>query len=243
MQTLTPSALLELWERGARLHPIDRALLILDRACAGQPGHAALVELPLGQRDRLLLEAHRHCFGDALDAFARCPNCQEGVELAFSCSRLLNAAVDCAHATSTLLIQGHALDLRCPNSADLAAAASCVDVAAARKLLLARCAARATGVGPPIELLPEPIQSEIAAALANLDPHAETWLALSCPACGHAWRIVFEIATFVWTQVRTRARRLLQDVDVLARTYGWREADVLGLSEVRRAQYVEMAVS
>ena len=37
------------------------------------------------------------------------------------------------------------------------------------------------------------------------------------------------------------ARRTLRDVHVLARAYGWREADVLALSPTRRQIYVELS--
>ena len=41
-------------------------------------------------------------------------------------------------------------------------------------------------------------------------------------------------------EVQARARRLLREVDVLARAYGWTEADVLALSEQRRTAYLEI---
>jgi hypothetical protein len=45
----------------------------------------------------------------------------------------------------------------------------------------------------------------------------------------------------VWTELRAHARRLLREVDVLARAYGWTEPDVLALDERRRAAYLELA--
>jgi hypothetical protein len=91
--------------------------------------------------------------------------------------------------------------------------------------------------------LSEAAQAAIATELLAIDPQAEMLFDFACPACGHAWQGVFEIATFLWKQIRARARRLLQEVDVLARTYGWREADILELSETRRRWYVQMAMS
>ena len=37
-----------------------------------------------------------------------------------------------------------------------------------------------------------------------------------------------------------RAKRLLMDVHLLARAYGWSEAEVLALSPARRRFYLEM---
>jgi hypothetical protein len=42
--------------------------------------------------------------------------------------------------------------------------------------------------------------------------------------------------------VDARARRLLHEVDVLARTYGWTEDEVLALSEQRRASYLRIVL-
>ena len=42
-------------------------------------------------------------------------------------------------------------------------------------------------------------------------------------------------------EVEAEAMRLLRDVHVLARQYGWREADIIAMSPLRRQMYVEMA--
>jgi hypothetical protein len=76
-----------------------------------------------------------------------------------------------------------------------------------------------------------------------MDPCAETLVGLVCPACAHTWLGIFEIMTFLWTAIRARARRLLQEVDVLARVYGWGEADILAMSETRRGWYLQMVLA
>jgi hypothetical protein len=83
----------------------------------------------------------------------------------------------------------------------------------------------------------------IAAALAALDPAAEILLDLSCPVCSHCWQALFDINQVLWTEIRARARRLLQEVDGLARVYHWHETEILGMSEARRGWYLEMALS
>ena len=65
-------------------------------------------------------------------------------------------------------------------------------------------------------------------------------LDFDCPACRHRWQAVFDILTFFWTEIRREARRLLEHVHVLARAYGWREGEILALSERRRQAYLEM---
>ena len=109
--------------------------------------------------------------------------------------------------------------------------------------MLTLCATPGGGSGQAIDALPEPTQAVIAGELAAMDSRAETLLDLVCPACAHAWQGIFEIMPFLWTAIRVRARRLLQEVDVLARVYGWTETDILAMSETRRGLYVQMAMA
>ena len=62
-----------------------------------------------------------------------------------------------------------------------------------------------------------------------------------CPACDHRWSTVFDIASYLWSEIHAWAKRLLRTVDTLARTYAWREADILALSPSRRQIYLELA--
>jgi hypothetical protein len=234
--------ILNVWDQGHGLHPIDQALLVLSFVC---PDHTreTLVNLSLGHRDLLLLQARQQTFGDRLEAYTECPECEERLEFSLSCARFLIDATRHEITTKTVTIQGADFDLRCPNSRDAAAAAASENVEVATKALFARCTTAGTGSILNIDSLPEPIQADIAAELATMDPQAEMLLDLSCPSCGHAWQAVFEIITFFWTEIRVRARRLLQEVDTLARAYGWVEGDILAMSEARRGLYLQMALS
>jgi hypothetical protein len=242
MQSLSAADFVNLWEHGAGLHAIDLALLVLSCAC---PEHSreALVHFTLGHRDALLLEVHRRTFGDRLDAYTECPECREPLEFSLSCALLSGDVRHPAIPTKTVTIQGSDFTLRSPDSRDAAAAAASENLAAARKVLLARCAVPAARSAADIDALPEPLQAAIADELAIMDPLAETLVDLACPACGHEWQGIFEIMTFLWTKIRARARRLLQEVDALARVYGWGEADILAMSETRRGLYVQMALA
>jgi hypothetical protein len=76
--------------------------------------------------------------------------------------------------------------------------------------------------------------------MAKHDPQAETLIDFTCPACSHCWSRIFDIGSFIWTEITLAAKRLLRTVHTLARAYGWREADILALTDVRRTFYVEM---
>jgi hypothetical protein len=48
--------------------------------------------------------------------------------------------------------------------------------------------------------------------------------------------------SFVWAELEAQAHRLLHEIDVLARAYGWSEPEVLALGERRRAAYVSLVL-
>jgi hypothetical protein len=70
----------------------------------------------------------------------------------------------------------------------------------ARQLLVERCLREARRNGTDISLaeLPEPVLAQVAARLAECDPLQEVLVDLACPACGHRWQPLFDIATFLF---------------------------------------------
>ena len=91
--------------------------------------------------------------------------------------------------------------------------------------------------------VPHAIWQAVQRKMSELDPQAEVHFELSCPSCGHQWLALFDIAHFLWTEVAALARRLLHEVSILARTYGWSEGEILRLSPARRRVYLELASS
>lgn len=235
-----PTDMLSLWEHGAHLHAIDRAIRVLASVLPGR-NVDDLIHLPLGARDSLLLTVRRACFGDRMDASDVCPACGERVETELSCNVLSEAGS--TPPQEWLLEQDeYRLTLRPLNSADAATAAQCSDVETARTALLA-CSivtAERDGKRLPVDQLPGEVASSVAGSLEQHDSGAELMLELNCPECGHAWSNVLDVASFVWTEIAARARRLLLDVHTLARAYGWCEADILTMSEARRTAYLSM---
>jgi hypothetical protein len=232
---LSSADMLALFEQGTGLHVLDRALLVL---AFGYPecAHDELVSLTLGQRDASLLGLRVSLFGDRLECLAECPACGERVELEVSCRDLL--ATRAEPGPSRVRIGALELTLRAPDSRDLAAVAALDGVEQASELLFARCVQGGGEVA-----LTAADRAALADAILAADPHAETLLALACPRCGGAWQPAFDIASYLWTEVAGEAQRVLREVDVLARVYGWSEADILGLSDTRRSLYVRMALS
>ena len=244
MERLSAAATLRLWEDAAQRDPVERAV-VLARA-AGRPVAEAVEvgSLPIGQRDARLIALHVALAGPVLEALVPCADCAGTAEVSVSAEALLSAA-DRAVPVAGLQVGPYAIEWRSPDSSDVAAAASAPDAAAAERVLLERCVTSASGPDGPIDgpsLSPD-ARVALAAAMAAADPLAEIQIEASCPTCGRAFAADIDIGDYVYTELAAHARRILRDIHVLARSYGWNEAEVLALSEHRRAAYLELASS
>jgi hypothetical protein len=238
MRGLSELEVLSVWEAGRGQHPVDRALTML-AAALPERSHQELAALPVGERDRLLLELRQHTFGSVARGLARCSACGAELELAVELPQLIAPRPT---AEGSLAVGEFALQLRCLDSRDLARAAQLSDHAAAARELL-RCAvveARAGGEAVAVDALPAELVEAVEARLAALDPLAEVTLALACSNCGASGEVPFDAGEFLWIELAAAAQRLLLQVDALARTYGWCENDILSLSPRRRASYLEL---
>jgi hypothetical protein len=236
MRELAEPELLDIWERGSSLHPVDRGLLALHTAFPAT-SYDTLAGWPLGTRNRALAELFESWFGAGLEAWAGCEACGEQLEFELS-TRVLTAGLPApATAPSTVVVTVGPHRFRLPSSRDLAVAAREATAELAAASLLRTCWA---GRGEPPSFSDREIE-EAGQQLALADPLAEARVRLTCPDCGHEWDDTLDLALFVWAQVEARARRLLLDVHQLARAYGWTEGEILALSERRRRLYLDLA--
>ena len=72
------------------------------------------------------------------------------------------------------------------------------------------------------------------------DPQANVQLPLDCVDCGHRWLSSLDIVSFLWKEIDHFATTLLREVAALALAFGWREADILAMSDQRRQLYLQM---
>ena len=242
MRALAASDILQLWETAQLYHPVDRALAIL-AAAEPEQSRDALAALPLGQRDQRLLTLRRQCFGDQLSGHSTCPHCNETIEFTLSCRTLQTPPGEAPQRM--LQLDNYTLQVRPFNSFDLAAAAEAEDVEEAQRRLLQRCLLEVRCDDEPVapHELPPAVNTAIAAAALAADPQAEMLLDLACPTCARRWQPLLDIAQLFWAEIAAQAQRLLMEVHVLARAYGWREADILGLSAARRANYLQKVMT
>lgn len=238
--SLDAASLLAAWECGAAQPPAARALSLLE-AAGPQAGREQLAAMSIGERDAQLMALRERWIGTDVECLSRCTQCDELIELNFALTQLRvgHAQPDTSFAVE---LDGHELQLRLPNSADLLALQGECDAAAARRRLLARCVLdmRPAGDAALLETLPEAVIEAVEQRMAELDPQAEVLLDVSCPNCGHRSQAPFEIEHYLWSELDAWARELLRDVHRLAGAYGWREIDILAMSPIRRRAYLDL---
>jgi hypothetical protein len=228
------------WDWGQDKHPVDRALILLALACP-ELGQDALADLTVGQRNGRLLALREHTLGPSLRSLATCEACGAALQFAVPAAALSDD--EPAALEHTVEHDGFRLRFRLPTSRDLAAVVGLDAASAGRRMLIERCvlAAEHSGRAVAVDALPDALIVVLADAVGDHDPQAEQRLRLTCTQCGHRWSALFDIGAFFWAELDGIARRLMGDVAALARSYGWGEAEVLGMSAARRQVYLEMA--
>jgi T4 bacteriophage base plate protein len=244
MRPFSASDVIAAWELGQRLHPLERAISLLSVAYPQQSPHQ-LAMLSVGQRDRRLLALRQMTIGPRLNSLTSCPNCRDRLEFALNISDIcVGELSDAPSETKTVQIEEFECQFRLPNSHDLALLTTAQTVNEAYRLLIESCILHISQAGTPVSwnALPTEILTQLAQYVGNADPQAEVLLNLNCPTCGHDWQALFDIVSFFWTELDALARRLLQEVHILAKTYGWCEADILSMSATRRQLYLDMVL-
>jgi hypothetical protein len=215
--------------------------LLLLAAANPDRSYEALARLSLGQRDTQLVMLREWLFGPQLISVATCPNCGERLQLTLSSRDLYAVAYEEAESIA-LTVADYDVRYRLPDSTDLLALAQAETVLAGRSMLLQRCLQSVTyaGQAQPIELMPDPVIEALVAHMAQADPHADVQLDLNCPTCQHHWLAAFDAVAFFWKDIDDWARRILNDIHVIASAYGWSEAAILALSPARRQMYLDL---
>lgn len=240
MRPLSTRELLDVWERGLA-HARERWALLLLEAAWPDAAPEELARLSVGRRDARLLALREWAFGGGFKSLAACPVCAEQLELSFEAADV-RAAPPAEAGPFRLSVGLHEVEFRLPDSLDLLAVSAHADVDEARRELFERCLSSARRGGEEVgaAALPPEVVDAVSEEMDRLDPQGNVRLSVACPRCGHGWQALFDICSYLRSELDSWARRLLWDVHLLAAAYGWRESDTLALSPRRRRLYVQM---
>jgi hypothetical protein len=229
VRALSEAEFLVLRELGRALHPLDLSLLAIHIALP-EAQREGIADWSLGRRNHALLQLHSLCFGPALRGWVECRECREKLEFEFDVGGPISKPnVD---QVERIAVYGRAF--RLPTSRDLARVAEGRDVDGAALDLARRCC-----VGTEAECRIEELDA-IGKQMALADPLADPVLHFDCPVCTASFDESVDLPAFVSAELAAHAKRLLREVHTLALAYGWSEAEILSISESRRASYVEM---
>jgi hypothetical protein len=245
LPALDADSLLALWER-ALGQPAGSRDDVLLRAMAqsAEPPRA------LSERNARFIEIHASLFGRDLALVSHCPACGAIAEFTGDCAvltRRLAEEMSTPEEGSShhLESHGHLVEFRLPDAADVKAASTedADDDFVWR--LLDRCVVKCTRDGADVSVreLPGLVLEALSGRMEMLAPGASVSFAVTCPHCDARWNAPLDAAQLVWQKVQAAAERLLFEIDALARAYGWTELDVLRLSPLRRAAYLQMVTS
>lgn len=235
-------ALLALWEGALGQPPGARTEALL---------HASFEDIQtlqtLGERNARLIELHARLFGREIELLSHCPTCHTVAQFSADCEALA-ARMQPRRAAAPphrLQVQGHAIEFRLPDSADIDIASANQDDQGFAQCLLDRCVLACTHEGKSVAVaqLPESVLDALSQHMEALDPGASVGFALDCPQCAAHWQAPLDVGDMLWRKVRAVAERVLLDIDTLARAYGWTEREVLRLSPLRRAAYLQMVTA
>ncbi|HWE85326.1 MAG TPA: hypothetical protein VG267_10310 [Terracidiphilus sp.] len=226
MGALTGEKLLRGWEAVREL-PEQEAVLRLLALAWPKRAENEWAQLPLGERNAMLLALRTATLGRRMEGFAECP----------ACGALLEFVLDAGELEEQLRAQLAAAEeseqemARPVNTADLIAASAAEDEEQARQILLARTMKldrRAAAGDGTLE------------RFERMNRAGEIRIELACPECPAKPVLDLDVAQFLLREVAGAARRLMREIHELASVYGWSERAITAMSPVRRAAYLEM---
>ena len=177
--------------------------------------------------------------------FGTCPACGERMEFTLDAGELATQLEPVARAEPAEWTEdGRRYRLRPVTTEDLLATLAAPDPDAAQALLLDRCVEQIQDHDLERLVVPAARSGYPRGAVdrfGELHADAELRCAIECPACSTRHVHDFDIARFLWREVPAAARRLLAEMHALAAAYGWSQQDILRLSPLRRAAYLQLA--
>lgn len=203
---------------------------------ADVPGDLAR-RLLVGDRDYLMFALRRLTLGDSFQGVLACPLCAAPMDISFGAEDVPVEPRPQTAASYTLELGSAAGSLRTvrfrlPTGGDQEAVLD-MDHGAAVEALLERCIVDDGGAPLAIDE-----REAVVTAMDRLAPQVDIELDLTCPVCGHAFLMPFDVTAFFFHEMGINGAQLLREIHSLALAYHWSEADILSLGRDRRRAYL-----
>lgn len=235
---ISENVLLQVWEIGTGQASIEKALTILSAAFPNT-NKTALATWSIEQRDTQLFWIRQSIFGNQFINNANCPQCNEKVEWEMNISdfSLPPFSENIISENYSFNLADYFFNYRLPTSEDLRSE----DPIEIFKNCLIESKKNEQDVS--FDQLPQEIKESLEKEIQRNSPIANTSMLLNCPNCKHQWTMLFDIVSYLWVEIDIWAKRILQDVFILASNFGWSEQEILNMTPLRRQTYLNMIQS
>lgn len=240
MQPLNAWELLTVWDENSHKPLLSKTLGLLAKAC-GTDDTVKIGRMSIGERDARLLMLREWLFGTAMKNKTACPVCKENVEWEASTRQMLvqHLRTDFSVPVFTAETTSATIFFRLPDSFDLQKAGEQQDNGNG---IIENCILEIMRNGekhPAASIAPAELEA-LEKRMSEEDPQADIRVQLNCPACANAWEAAFDIMSYLWAEINNWAYRLMDEVALLARHFGWAEKDIVNMSARKRNLYIQM---
>jgi hypothetical protein len=244
LKPLATDELLELWDTTSGKSMLEKSLRLLSKVYSTD-NIDQVARLSIGERDARLLEIREWLFGKTLRNKANCQNCSETIEWESNSN-----AMHLQDFPEYFSLKNHELEkdsyyikFRLLNSADLLNLTSIEHLTEnSYKKVISKCILSATKDNQEYDInnLPESVWEALNDRMSEEDPQADIRMQLVCPNCNHSWEMNFDIGSYLWSEINVWAKKILEEVYLLAGFFRWSEKDILNMSSNRRRLYIDM---
>jgi hypothetical protein len=193
-------------------------------------------DLVAADRDRLLAAVYQSAFGDRIESTLTCEGCGEPFDLHFSLDELVGAVAE-TKTDGGLKVLGNGrfeapngVTFRLPTGSD-ELAGSGMSAAELECLLLSRCTLEGTWTDGYVSF--EELLEQVA-------PLIDLELVARCPECIYAQTVQFDIQSYLLGSIVAERRRLLSEINRIAKAYSWSLEEILSLSRSDRLHFVQL---
>ncbi len=214
----------------AAVQLLDRLLVDGPGTCAPPEGAAAL---SVTDRDLLLAAVYRAAYGPRVDATVHCTSCAAPFDVDFDLDALVaDVLSDRPPPDDGLYTLPGGRRFRLPTAEDEFAVLG-LEPEAAERALLARCLLTEGDPGGSDD-------ATLAAAVARAAPALDVDLPATCPECGGAQTLRFQLQDYLLGAIAKDGERRLHEIHLLAQSYAWGLDEILSLSRQRRRGFAAL---
>lgn len=216
---------------------IDLLSGLIDTASTADAVRIGVIDLVAADRDRLLAAVYKRAFGDRIESTLTCKGCTQPFDIDFSLDSVItsineaNGVREWVRLSDGRFEAPNGVSFRLPTGRDELDAIGKTTREEVESMLLRRCTdGRAWPEG----------RVAFEEFLEQVAPLIDLELVASCPECHHVQKIQFDIQTYLLGALVAERRKLLSDINCIARAYSWSLDEILSLSRSDRRLLVEL---